>query len=172
MAPDEPKLGDTDTGERTLAELAELLELQGCVPGSADGKGRLKLPSAVRKYLEATGERIFVVTTLDLEAVRIYTKKDWRRNAAILDNATSDAARSVYYVAKVYARVGSIDSQGRLPMSPELRRRLGIDTGQVYFMKSKDHIEVYSGSVHKARLEQAEKNLPSKLREVEALGVR
>ena len=172
MAPDEPKVGDTQTDQPSLDELGELLELQGCVQGSADGKGRLKLPSAVRKYLEATGEKIFVVTTLDLEAVRIYTRKDWRRNAAILDNATSEAARSVYYVAKVYARVGSIDNQGRLPMSPELRRRLDIGTGHVYFLKSKDHIEVYSDSVHKARLEQAETNLPSKLREVEALGVR
>ncbi len=162
MAPDELQAGELD----------ELLELEGLLQGSADDKGRIKLPKKVWEYLKQTGETVFVVTTLDLETVRIYTRQAWRRNAAILDNATSEAARSVYYIAKVYASAGPIDGQGRLRMSPKLRKDLGYGREPVYFEKSKDHIEVYSEAVHQARLEAAKQNLPAKVREVEALGVR
>ncbi len=162
MAPDGTQSGELD----------ELLELEGLLQGSADDKGRIKLPKKVWTYLEQTGETVFVVTTLDLETIRIYTRKAWLRNAAILDNATSEAARSVYYIAKVYASAGPIDGQGRLRMSQKLRKDLGFGREPVYFEKSRDHIEVYSESVYQTRLAVARQNLPSKVREVEALGVR
>lgn len=151
---------------------AEILELEGFVRGSADPKGRVKCPAVIRRYLEETGESIFFVTTFNLKTIRIYTREKWRENLGRLDSSTSPAAQSILRIAKAYGSAASMDKQGRILLSPELRRRVNVGDEEVYFEKSQDHIAVHTKQVYESLLAAAEEDVEVKLQEVAELGVR
>jgi DNA-binding transcriptional regulator/RsmH inhibitor MraZ len=151
---------------------AEALELAGFVRGSADAKGRVKCPVAIRKHFEKTGETMFFVTTFNLKTIRIYTVEKWKENLALMDGSPSKGAKSILRIAKAYGNPASIDRQGRILLSTELRRKLGVGEEEVYFEKSQDHIAVHTKQVYDALLAEAEEDLDDKLQEVEELGVR
>lgn len=157
--------------EKHANSTAATLDLAGLVQGSADEKGRVKLPAAIKRHLEASGETEFFVTTFDVRTVRIYTREAWIRNAALLDKATTKAARSVLFIAKVYGSRASLDKQGRILLSPQLRKKLEIGNEPVWFERTKEHIRVYSKKVHDEQLVEAMANLPEKNQEVEELGI-
>jgi division/cell wall cluster transcriptional repressor MraZ len=151
---------------------ANLLEFEGLVRGSADEKGRIKCPAVIRRFLEETGETVFFVTTFDKKTVRIYTRDDWKRNLARLEALTSDAARSILFVTKVYGSAASMDKQGRILLSPNLRKELKVGDEEVHFEKCQEHVEVYSKLAYEQKLAKAEENLEAKLQEVLESGVK
>ena len=147
------------------------LDMAGLVQGSADEKGRVKLPALIKKHLEESGETEFFVTTFDVRTVRIYTREAWMRNAAILDKATTKAARSVLFISKVYGSRASLDKQGRILLNPQLRKKLEIGNEPVWFERSKEHLKVYSKKVYDEQLVEATADLELKNQEVEELGI-
>ncbi len=166
---------EMDVGGQKLPESADnsvnLLELEGLVRGSADEKGRVKCPAVIRRFLEETGETVFFVTTFNKKTVRIYGRNDWRRTKERLEALTTDAAQSVLFVTKVYGSPASMDKQGRILLSPNLRRALNVGDEEVHFEKCPQHIEVYSKQAYDQKLAKAEENLDAKLLEVLESGI-
>ncbi len=149
------------------------LEFEGLVQGSADDKGRIKIPTLIKKHLEKDDDSSFFVTTFDRRIVRIYSREAWKRNRAILDGAATKAAASVLFLAKVYGSAASLDKQGRILLSPALRKDLGIGAEPVWFEQSKDHVKVFGKKIYDERLAAATEDIETKVEEVEnQLGVR
>ncbi len=158
--------------EEEIANFGSVLDFEGLVQGSADDKGRVKVPGPIRKYLEDTGDSTFFVTTFDRCVVRIYSREAWIRNRAKLDASTSKAAAAVLFITKVYGSAATLDKQGRILLSPALRKELEIGNEPVWFEQSKDHVEVYGKKMYDKRLEEAATDLAAKVSDVEDLGVR
>jgi division/cell wall cluster transcriptional repressor MraZ len=166
---------ERDVGGQKLPESADnsanLLEFEGLVRGSADEKGRVKCPAVIRRFLEETGETVFFVTTFNKKTVRIYTREDWKRIMERLQTLTTDAAQSVLFVTKVYGSPASMDKQGRILLSANLRKALNVGDEEVHFEKCQQHIEVYSKQAYDEKLAKAEDNLEAKLLEVLGSGI-
>ena len=150
----------------------DTLTLEGIIKGSADEKGRIKVPGAIRKYLQQSDETVFFITTFDVRTIRVYTRESWKHNAALLDQSTRKAAAHILFIAKVHGGSATLDSQNRMLLPATLRQKLGIGSEKVWFEQSKDHVEVYSAKVLEERLVGAMADLPDKIHEVEELGVR
>lgn len=144
----------------------------GTYPARVDDKGRLKLPSKFQQWLESLGREVFV-TSLDMVTARIYPISTWEKSASLFEGAQEDpeAVRDLWFIAQHNGADGELDSQGRVLIHPELRRRLGIENQQVYLECFNGTINIYSQPVYEARLEQAQANLREKLLKMERRGL-
>lgn len=163
------KVGEMSEDE---VQSGEILDLGSIVKGSADEKGRLKIPGVFKEYLLSSNDSLFFITTFDTKTIRIYPRSEWQRSMTILDGSTEPEARRVLFVAKVHGSATTIDKQGRILMSPELRKKLEIASEPVYFEKVMDHVEVYSKKIFDERLAEAERSLEADNLRVKQLGVR
>ncbi len=105
------------------------MALRGSYPVRLDDKGRLKIPSEYRAYIESTfGSRVFM-TSDDQLTVRLYPLPIWEGIEARLAAApTTDEAVAKYLdIVNYYGSTGEFDAQGRLVISPRLRTMAGID---------------------------------------------
>ena len=99
--------------------------LRGSSPAKVDEKGRLKIPSLFKGYLEETYGRDFFVTTYNGEFVRLYPMPIWIEiekklvASSSLDPALSRFRNFVNY----YGQTASMDDQGRILIHPVLRQK-------------------------------------------------
>lgn len=133
---------------------------RGFYPGRVDEKGRLKLPAKFQEYLGSLADKTFFVTTLGDGIARIYPISVWKENENILDSFTEDpdAARRQAFLANAYGSDTEIDGQGRILISPELRRKLELENQAIQMMFYCGRIDVFKQSAYDAQLADAEAN--------------
>lgn len=133
---------------------------RGFYPGRVDEKGRLKLPAKFQEYLGSLTDKTFFVTTLGDGIARIYPISVWKENENILDSFTEDpdAARRQAFLANAYGSDTEIDGQGRILISPELRRKLELENQAIQMMFYRGRIDVFKQSAYDAVLADAEAN--------------
>lgn len=131
---------------------------RGFYPGRVDDKGRLKLPTRFQEYLGSLPDKTFFVTTLGDGIARIYPISVWKENEAILDSFTEDpeAAQRQAFLANAYGSDTEMDGQGRVLISPELRRKLELENQPVQLMFYRGRIDVYRQSAFDSQLAEAE----------------
>jgi MraZ protein len=139
-----------------------------------DDKGRLKLPSAITQFLEASGDRRVFVTTLNISTALIYPISVWRETEKMLQEPGDDAdvRADVAFIANHYGEDSEIDAQGRVLIPTTLRRDLELEKDDVHLLFYKQRIEVFGSKVYAQRLEGAKANLAEKLRALEKKGLR
>jgi MraZ protein len=100
-----------------------------------DERGRIKLPTEVREFLErkyGKGFNAFYITSMDGETAEIYPLPEWIvRRKKILAMPQSHPRRE--QMLRLYGRFGkqaSMDPQGRMPIREELRQEADL-TGEV-----------------------------------------
>ncbi len=147
---------------------------RGTLSGRVDDKGRLKLPTAVVQYLEASGERKVFITTLNISTALIYPISVWRETEKKLQEAGEDAdiRSDVAFVANHYGEDAEVDAQGRVLMPTTLRRELELEKDDVHLLCFKQRIEIFGSKVYEERLSKARMNLPEKVGALEKKGVR
>jgi transcriptional regulator MraZ len=102
--------------------------LRGNSPAKLDAKGRIKIPTLFRKFIEEKYGRDFFVTSTDGEYVRIYPLPVLveleKRLAPIpsMNPAVENFKEAINY----YGQPASMDDQGRILIHPLLRRTSGI----------------------------------------------
>lgn len=109
-----------------------------------DEKGRLKLPEDFRRYVETLADKTFFVTSVDFTIARVYPMSVWQQNKKLMAEHNSAAAESVRRTAAYFGSVVTLDAQGRLLLSPQLRRELGLENQAVQVMLMGSVVEVYS----------------------------
>lgn len=131
---------------------------RGFYPGRVDEKGRLKLPARFQEYLGSLADKTFFVTTLGDGIARIYPISVWKENEAILENFVDDpeAAQRQAFLANAYGSDSEMDGQGRVLISPELRRKLELENQPVQLMFYRGRIDVFKQSAFAAQLADAE----------------
>jgi MraZ protein len=102
--------------------------LRGNYTARLDEKGRLKLPSHFRRYLEEKYGAALYVTSLNGESARIYPLTEWiaiEQRLALLP-AFDPAKRKFLDHANYYGKEAEFDNQGRVLIHPLLRKNSGI----------------------------------------------
>jgi len=138
---------------------------RGAYPARVDDKGRLKLPSAFLSYLGNLPEKKVFVTSLDKVTARIYPISVWRANEILFENETemAEEAADVLFLANHLGSDVEVDSQGRILLSPELRRALMLENQTVQLGFSRGAIDVYTEAEYNRRLDRAGEGVGEKL---------
>ncbi len=118
--------------------------IRGNSPAKIDEKGRLKIPSAYRDFMEQHGPQVFV-TSLRGECVLVYPMAVWlekeRKLAAM--PSTHPARERYLRVVNYYGQVAEIDKQARVLIHPLLREKAQMN-GDVDVLGQLDHLEVWN----------------------------
>src|SRR4051812_24487983 len=128
--------------------------LRGNYTARVDEKGRLKIPTAFRRYIEEkyTTQEVYV-TSLNGDCVRIYPLPEWEsieQRLSLLP--TMDPARRKFLDRTNYfGQQATIDNQGRLLIHPLLRKSSGV-MGDVVVLGYLTYLEVWELDVFKARM--------------------
>ena len=119
--------------------------LRGNYTARIDNKGRLKIPTAFRRYLEEkyTGAEVYV-TSLTGECVRLYPLAEWEsieQRLALLPSM-DPARRKFLDRTNYYGQQAEIDAQGRVLVHPLLRKSAGV-VGDVAVLGYLTYLEVW-----------------------------
>jgi MraZ protein len=119
--------------------------LRGNYTARIDLKGRLKVPTAFRRYIEekyATPE--LYVTSLTGECVRLYPIPEWEsieQRLALLPSM-DPARRKFLDRTNYYGQQAELDGQGRVLIHPLLRKSAGV-VGDVAVLGYLTYLEVW-----------------------------
>ncbi len=142
-------------------------------PGRLDDKGRVKLPATFQQYFAALREKTLFVTSLDRRIAQIYPMAIWRDNEKVFESFRDNprVAKSVAFNAADLGAETEMDGQGRILLSPELRRELGIENAPVRLFAYRGHIEIMSEKIYEARKLQAAELTEEDFSKLEAAGL-
>ena len=118
--------------------------LRGNYTARIDSKGRLKVPTAFRRYIEDKHGSEFYVTSLTGECVRVYPLPEWEsieQRLALL-SSMEPARRKFLDRTNYYGQEASLDAQGRLLIHPLLRKSAGV-IGDVAVLGYLTYLEVW-----------------------------
>jgi MraZ protein len=129
--------------------------LRGNSPAKIDDKGRLKVPSTFRAFIEAQYGLELFVTSLSGDSVRIYPMPVWneieRRLAAV--PSTLPARSRFFDRVNYYGQAGELDKQGRVLIPTRLRESAEM-TGDVDVFGLYNYLEVWNHDRFIARLQR------------------
>jgi len=127
--------------------------LRGNYPARIDSKGRLKVPTAFRRYLEEKHGAAVYLTSLTGECVRIYPMPEWEAIEQRLSLLPSmDPARRKFLDrTNYYGQQSSMDSQGRVLIHPLLRKSAAV-VGDVVVLGYLSYLEVWELDKFQQRL--------------------
>jgi MraZ protein len=122
--------------------------LRGSQQAKIDEKGRLKLPTSFRSYIDTTWKSASVYLTCDDAAgayVRVYPLPVWESvEQKLLKMPSADLARRRFQRwTSLYGQEGEIDAQGRVLIPPQLREP-ALMQGDVVVLGSGDFLEVWN----------------------------
>ena len=128
--------------------------LRGNSPARIDEKGRLKIPTAFRNFIEQQyGKEVFI-TSLSGEFVRIYPMPVWLEIEKKIAEASSmnPTIQRFLDLVNYYGAVGSLDAQGRVVIHPLLRRSAEV-TGNVSVLGKQRYLDVWNHEKFHGRIE-------------------
>ncbi len=122
--------------------------LRGSQQAKIDDKGRLKLPTSFRSYIDTRWKTASVYLTCDDANgayVRVYPLPVWESvEEKLLKMPSSDLARRRFQRwTSLYGQEGEIDAQGRVLIPPQLRDP-ALMQGDVVVLGSGDFLEVWN----------------------------
>ena len=128
--------------------------LRGNYKVRIDEKGRIKIPTAYRRYIEENYGGEFYVTSLTGHSALIYPIKEWLAiEERLLAKGTMDkSVRKFLDRSNYYGQNAAIDNQGRLLIHPLLRSSAEL-VGDVSVLGYLKYLEVWSLDRFTQRLE-------------------
>src|SRR5215467_12303596 len=119
--------------------------LRGNAPATIDEKGRLKIPSTFRAYIDESWGSDFYVTSLSGESVLIYPLPIWQEIADRLAKLPSLNPTKKKFLDRTnfYGQVTSADKSGRV-LIPTLLRESAQMAGEVAVLGYLDRLEVWN----------------------------
>ena len=127
--------------------------LRGNYPARIDSKGRLKVPTAFRRYLEEKHGSAVYLTSLTGECVRIYPMPEWEaiEQRLSLLPSMAPARRKFLDRTNYYGQQSAMDSQGRVLIHPLLRKSAAV-VGDVVVLGYLSYLEVWELDKFQQRL--------------------
>ena len=135
--------------------------LRGNYTARIDGKGRLKVPTAFRRYIQEHNGAEVYLTSLTGENVRIYPLNEWEnieQRLALLPSM-DPARRRFLDRTNYYGQQATMDNQGRILIHPLLRKSAGV-MGDVVVLGYLTYLEIWE-------LERFQQRLLNDIRQVE-----
>lgn len=132
--------------------------LRGNATATIDDKGRFKLPSQFRVYIDETfGSTDFYVTSVEGDSVHVYPLSVWEEIEERLANLPSLNPTKKKFLNRTnyYGQLTSLDKSGRILIPPLLRESAQM-TGEVAVLGNLNYLDVWNHKRFLARLtEQA-----------------
>jgi MraZ protein len=127
--------------------------LRGSAPTRIDEKGRLKVPSSFRPFIQDIHGPDLFVTSVDGESVLIYPMPVWLAVEERLSAMPSKHPSRVKFLQRVnyFGQVAELDAQGRVLIPQHLRDSASI-VGDVRVFGTIDHLEVWNEERFKKKL--------------------
>lgn len=127
--------------------------LRGNYTARIDSKGRLKVPTLFRRYVEEKYGTDVYVTSLTGECVRIYPLPEWESIEQRLSLLPSmDPARRKFVDrTSYYGQQSSMDSQGRVLIHTLLRKSAAV-VGEVVVIGALNYLEIWEHDKFQQRL--------------------
>jgi transcriptional regulator MraZ len=127
--------------------------LRGNHTARIDSKGRLKVPTLFRRYVEEKYGTEVYVTSLTGDCVRIYPLPEWESIEQRLSLLPSmDPARRKFLDrTSYYGQQSAMDSQGRVLIHTLLRKSAGV-VGEVVVIGVLSYLEVWEHDKFQQRL--------------------
>ena len=118
--------------------------LRGNYTARIDAKGRLKVPTPFRRYIDDKHGTEFYVTSLTGDNVRLYPLPEWdsiEQRLSLLPSM-DPARRKFLDRTNYYGQQSSMDSQGRVLVHPLLRKSAAV-VGDVAVLGYLTYLEVW-----------------------------
>jgi len=131
--------------------------LRGNYPATVDGKGRLKIPTAFKTYLDENYGPDFYVTSLDGQFVRVYPFSVWREIEEKLAALPSmnKAKKKFLDRTNYWGRTARVDGQGRI-LIPSLLRESAAMRGEVAVIGYLVYLDVWNMERFREHLERTQ----------------
>ncbi len=129
--------------------------LRGNAPATIDEKGRLKIPSTFRAYIEESWGSDFYVTSLSGESVLIYPLPVWQEIEERLAKLPSFNPTKKKFLDRTnfFGQVTSADKSGRV-LIPALLRESAQMAGEVAVLGYLDHLDVWNHKRFLGRIQE------------------
>ena len=127
--------------------------LRGNYTARIDSKGRLKVPTAFRRYIQDNHGTEVYVTSLTGESARIYPLIEWEnieKRLALLPSM-DPALRKFLERTNYYGQQTMMDAQGRILIHPLLRKSAGV-MGDVAVLGYLNYLDVWELEKFQQRL--------------------
>jgi len=129
--------------------------LRGNAPATIDEKGRLKIPSNFRAYIDESWGSDFYITSLSGESVLIYPLPVWQEIEERLAKLPSLNPTKKKFLDRTnyYGQVTAADKSGRI-LIPTLLRESAQMVGEVAVLGYLDHLEVWNNKRFLGRIKE------------------
>jgi MraZ protein len=129
--------------------------LRGSYPAKIDDKGRLKLPTAFKAFVEEQHGAGLYVTSLTGDSVRVYPMPVWLGVEQRLARMPSAHPARLKFLDRVnyFGQVLEFDVQGRVLIPSRLRDAAGM-SGDVDVLGQVDYLEVWNHDRFLAKLQR------------------
>ena len=129
--------------------------LRGNYPATVDGKGRLKIPTVFKTFVEESFGADFYITSLDGQSVRVYPFNVWRDVEEKLKAVPSmnKAKKKFLDRTNFWGQMAKMDSQGRILIPSTLRDSAAM-RGEVAVLGYLDRLDVWNGDRYREYLER------------------
>ena len=129
--------------------------LRGNAPATIDEKGRLKIPSNFRAYIDESWGSDFYITSLSGESVLIYPLPVWQEIEERLAKLPSLNPTKKKFLDRTnyYGQVTTADKSGRILIPPLLRESAQM-VGDVAVLGYLDHLEVWNNKRFLGRIKE------------------
>ncbi len=119
--------------------------LRGNAPAKIDDRGRLKVPSAFRAFIQQEYGRDLFVTSLTGDSVRVYPMPVWLDIESRLAKMPSSLPVRMKFLDRVnfFGSIAELDEQGRVLIQPRLRDSAQM-SGEVDVLGQQNFLEVWS----------------------------
>lgn len=109
-----------------------------------DAKGRLMMPSGLRKQLDPANKETFVINRGFEQCMVLYPKNDWERISAEVNQLNQYVKKNREFIRYFYrgATELALDGNGRILLPKRLQQYAGVEREVVLFAYS-DRIEVW-----------------------------
>jgi len=154
-------------------KLAKVTPPDGMYAAKVDSAGRIKLPVEYQRYLAKLHDPEMFATSTEDTMAKIYINGSWSQTKEKLFAATDQQELTMAYF-RVAAKFGGnveLDSNGRVTLPQELRRKMSWQDSPVQLLIFKDLIQIYpaEGMATQVTLDMA--LLKDNKRSLGALGV-
>ena len=98
---------------------------RGNYKAKVDDKGRLKIPSAYKDWIDKTYGPEFFITSEDGQRATLFPLKEWEKKEALLEKMPSTDRAKIDYldVTSFYGGMATMDEQGRVLLPVILREK-------------------------------------------------
>lgn len=119
--------------------------LRGNAPAKIDDRGRLKVPSAFRAFIQQEYGRDLFVTSLTGDSVRVYPMAVWLDIESRIAKIPSTLPVRMKFLDRVnfFGAIAELDEQGRVLIQPRLRDSAQM-SGEVDVLGQQNFLEVWS----------------------------